>query len=323
VVVELGTDAPGQIKKFRKYLHLDIAVITAISPEHMEFFGNLKNVAEEEWSVAFFADTIFANKDLCPVIPDNINNRKIIFYGKDYGSVYKIENISRTKDGFSFSFSFEGKKIMNASYAAVSEVQLYSICASMAIAKHFKFPDEDIKNALSKIVSFSGRMQKLSGIKNSIIIDDSYNASPKAVQMALDALYSFPARHRIAILGMMNELGKSSREEHEKIGKYCDPQLLDLVVTVGKDANVYLAPAAKENGCQVFAAHNSFEAGIIVKDKIKEGSVILAKGSQNGVFVEESLKPLLKNKSDFSKLVRQDEHWMIKKQLSTKSQNRG
>jgi len=51
VVLELGTDGPGQISQFRKYLHLDVAVLTAIAPEHMEFFENIKNVADEEWSL--------------------------------------------------------------------------------------------------------------------------------------------------------------------------------------------------------------------------------------------------------------------------------
>ena len=59
-------------------------------------------------------------------------------------------------------------------------------------------------------------MQKLKGIKNSTIIDDTYNASPDAVKMALDALYAFETPQRIAILGMMNELGAISEAEHKK-----------------------------------------------------------------------------------------------------------
>ena len=88
-----------------------------------------------------------------------------------------------------------------------------------------------------------------------------------------------------------------------------------MVVTVGKDANLFLAPKARENGCAVYEAKNSADAGLFVKDKIKEGAVILAKGSQNGFFTEEALKPLLADKSDFSKLVRQDKYWMNKKQF--------
>jgi UDP-N-acetylmuramoyl-tripeptide--D-alanyl-D-alanine ligase len=319
VVVELGTDAPGQINQFRKYLHLDVAVLTAIAPEHMEFFGTIEAVSEEEWSVSYFSDIIFTNRDLCPVLPENINHKKIIFYGKDFGSVYKMENILKNKSGFSFGISFEGKKILDLSYPALSEVQLYSICVAVAVVKKFGIPNEKIKRAVNEIHSFSGRMQKLKGIKNSLIIDDTYNASPNAMKMALDTLYAFESSQRIAILGMMNELGSTSEEEHKKIGRYCNPRLLDLVVTVGKDANLFLAPEAKRGECEVYEAKNSIDAGLFVKDKIKEGAVILAKGSQNGVFTEEALKSLLADKSDFSKLVRQDKYWINKKQLTFNS----
>lgn len=295
VVVELGTDAPGQISQFRKYLHLDIAVLTAVVPEHMEFFGNIKNVAEEEWSVRYFSDLVFVNRDLCKILPEDFDHDKIIFYGKEFDSDYKCD--------------------------VISPVQLYSISIAIILAEKLNIEREKIKKTVSEIKSFSGRMQKLKGIKNSIIIDDTYNASPDAVKIALDTLYNFEATQRIAILGMMNELGNLSENEHKKIGKYCDPKLLDLVVTVGKDANLFLAPMARQNGCQVYEAKNAVDAGNFVKNKIlpaqagKEGAVILAKGSQNGVFTEESLKPLLADKSDFSKLVRQDKYWMDKKRF--------
>jgi len=313
VVVELGTDGPGQINQFRKYLHLDMAVLTAITPEHMEYFKTIENVAEEEWSVVFFSDLIFANKDLCKVLPQNLDNKKIIFYGKDFGAYYKIENVIKNDFDFQFSISGNGKKVIDLSFKAISEVQLYSVSVAAIIAKTLGVSDEKIKKAVSEIKSFSGRMQKLQGIKNSIILDDTYNASPDAVKMALDTLYTYKTNQRIAILGMMNELGESSEEEHKKIGEYCNPKLLDWVVTIGKDANKFLAESAKKKGCQVYTAKNSTEAGNFVKEKIRDGAIVLAKGSQNGVFVEEALKPLLKDKSDFNKLVRQDSGWMNKK----------
>lgn len=316
VVVELGTDAPGQISQFRKYLYLDIAVITAVASEHMEFFGNIQNVAEEEWSVSHFSNLIFANKDLCALVPENVDHKKIIFYGKDFGSVYKIENVSRTRDGFSFDISFKGEKIISAFYGAFSEVQLYSIDAAVALAKTLKISNEHMKTSLKSIHSFSGRMQKLKGIRKSTIIDDSYNASPSAVKLALDALYAFESPQRIAILGMMNELGDTSEAEHKKVGKYCNPKFLDLVITIGEDANLFLAPMAKESGCKIYKAKNSVDAGLFVKDKIKEGAAVLVKGSQNGVFAEEAIKPLLQDRADFSKLVRQDEYWMNRKRLT-------
>lgn len=313
VVVELGTDAPGQIGQFRSYLHLDIAVITAIAPEHMEFFKNIESIAEEEWSVSFFADIVLANRDLCQIVPENVDHKKIVFYGKDFGSLYKIENVEKREGGLYFEISREGKKIIGAFYPAVSDIQLYSVCAAVAVSNKLKVPLDKIEKQIGQVQSFSGRMQKLLGINDSTIIDDTYNASPRAVQMALSALYEFDSPQRVAILGMMNELGPSSEEEHKKIGQYCNPKFLDIVVTVGKDANLFLAPAAKKSGCNVYEAKNAAEAGLFLKDKIKKGAVILAKGSQNGVFTEEALKPLLSDPMDASRLVRQDPQWLKKK----------
>ena len=313
VVLELGTDKSRDIGQFRSYLDLDIAVVTAVTLEHMQFFGSLREVAEEEFSVSYFSDLVFANKDLCHLMPENIDHKKVIFYGKEFGSVYKVDNIRKSKEGFDFEIYHEGKKLIEISYPAVSEVQLYSITVSVAIAQIFQISREKVKNSLAKIESFPGRMQKLAGIKNSIIIDDTYNASPESMKIALDTLYDSSTSHRIAILGQMNELGKFSEEEHKKIGKYCSPKLLDLVVTIGRDANKFIAEEAEKNGCPVYRAKNSVDAGKYVKSKIKDQAVVLAKGSQNGVFAEEALKPLLLKQSDSSFLVRQDSSWMKKK----------
>lgn len=316
VVVELGTDGPGQIAAFRKYLHLDVAVLTAVAPEHMQFFQSLEKVAEEEWSVGFFSDLIFVNRDLVEIVPENVDHKKIVFYGKGFGAIYKLENISKTKNGFNFEISYKGGKMLELFYPAFSEVELYSVCAAAALGRHFELPPSALKDTLENIQSFAGRMQKLKGIKDSVIIDDTYNASPTSVRLALDALAGYPAKQKIAILGMMNELGLSSKEEHEKVGKYCDPKVLDLVVTVGSHANQFLASAAHGNGCRVYKAKDALDAGKFVTKEIKEGAVILAKGSQNGVFTEEALKPLLADSADFSKLVRQDATWLKKKRLT-------
>lgn len=286
VVVELGIDGPGQMIQFKKYLEMDLAVVTAIAPEHMEFFKDLKDVAEEEWSVRFLSRKVFANRDLCQVLPADFDRNQVEFYGREL-------------PGYEFD--------------AFSLAQIYSMNAAVAVAKFFKVPEDKIKKAAAGIKSFSGRMQRLRGIKNSLIIDDTYNSSPSAAKMALDTLYAQPAKQRIAILGMMNELGATSEREHREIGKHCDPKFLDLVVTIGKDANSFLAKSAEERGCEVYRAKDAVDAGGFVKGRIRENAIILAKGSQNGVFAEEALKPLLADPADSVKLVRQDEYWLKKK----------
>jgi hypothetical protein len=81
-------------------------------------------------------------------------------------------------------------------------------------------------------------------------------------------------------------------------------------VTIGPDAETYLAPAALKKGCKVKTFDSPYAAGKFVEESLKTGAVILAEGSQNRVFAEESLKVLLADKSDAKKLVRQSAAWL-------------
>ena len=97
---------------------------------------------------------------------------------------------------------------------------------------------------------------------------------------------------------------------HSEVGSYCDSSKLDMVVTIGDQARKYLAPAAQKNGCHVKTFTSPYDAGQFVKQQLKTGAVVLAKGSQNGVFAEEALKGLLAEPKDASRLVRQSNYWL-------------
>jgi UDP-N-acetylmuramoyl-tripeptide--D-alanyl-D-alanine ligase len=157
-------------------------------------------------------------------------------------------------------------------------------------------------------------MNILNGIEGTMLIDDTYNSSPLAAESSLRTLYQIDAPQRIAVLGDMNELGKTSQEEHERLGKLCDPSELAWVVTVGEIAEKFLAPAAKSRGCQVKSFRNSLLAGAFVRSVIEKGSVVLFKGSEAGIFLEEAVKEVLQSPSDESKLVRQSTSWLTRKQ---------
>ncbi|MBX4199615.1 hypothetical protein KW789_01855, partial [Candidatus Saccharibacteria bacterium] len=176
-----------------------------------------------------------------------------------------------------------------------------------------------ISEGISSIPPVNGRMQQLEGINGSTIIDDSYNSSPEASRAALDTLYRMDATQKIAVLGNMNELGKFAAGEHEAIGNYCKPGELELVVTIGPDANQYLASAAEAKGCKVKSFDDPYSAGRYLAPHLKKGSVVLVKGSQNKVFAEETVKLLLKNPNDSTKLVRQSPYWLKIKAKSFKN----
>jgi len=192
------------------------------------------------------------------------------------------------------------------------------LLAAAAVATLLGIKQPAIAAALATLPPVAGRVQLLKGDNDSLIIDDTYNASPAAVKAGLDVLYAAKATHRIALLGNMNELGAYSKEAHIEVGKYCKAGKLDLVVTIGKDANKYLAKAANDAGCEVISCKTPYEAGAIIHGRLTPGTVLLAEGSQNGVFAEEALKDLLLDPADKSKLVRQSRSWLRVKRLSFK-----
>jgi UDP-N-acetylmuramoyl-tripeptide--D-alanyl-D-alanine ligase len=173
---------------------------------------------------------------------------------------------------------------------------------------------QEVIDGLSAIRPVNGRMNILRGLLDSTIIDDTYNSSPAAAVAALQTLYLFPSKQKIAVLGSMNELGEFSQKAHEEVGAVCDPTLLDWVVTIGNDAEKFLAPAAAKRGCQIRSFKSPYEAGAFVHSVLHPKATILAKGSQNGVFAEEALKILLHSTEEESQLVRQSSDWIARKE---------
>lgn len=312
VVVELGIDGPGQMREFA-YLQPDIAIVTAITPEHMEYFKTLDTVAAEELAVCDFSKQVLVNSDDTP--DRYIRGRDVLTYGQNDNAAYRAGHyVSSGLSGGDVELHVPGEPPFVAHAHILGDQGVKILLAAAATAHLLDLSFDELQRGLSEVKPFAGRMQILQGIRDSTIIDDTYNASPAPVIAALDVLYKSEAKQRIAILGSMNELGDYSRDAHREVGRYCDPRKLDMVVTIGVDAHAYLAPAATEKGCYVKSFMSPYEAGDFVKTYLKPGAVVLAEGSQNGVFAEEALKPLLAAKPDSAKLVRQSPHWMRIKQ---------
>ncbi|HET6924228.1 MAG TPA: UDP-N-acetylmuramoyl-tripeptide--D-alanyl-D-alanine ligase [Candidatus Saccharimonadales bacterium] len=308
VVVELGTDGPGQLARFKDFIAVDIGILTAIAPEHMEFFDSLRDVAREELVISDLAKTLLINSDLCA--PEYIPQRQMCYrYGIDQAAAYTMQDLVFDRTGYSFTVAFEGKRLLQASHPSIAIPQLYSLLAAVAVANQLGMSEADIRQGLAAIAPVSGRMQLLRGLQDSTIIDETYNASPEACKAALRTLYQLEAPQKIALLGSMNELGAYSPAAHAEVGAFCDPKQLALVVTLGSDANQYLAPAAEERGCTVVRVASPYEAAGVIKQALKQGAAVLAKGSQNGVFAEEAVKLLLADPTDANKLVRQSASW--------------
>lgn len=315
VVQELGTDQPGDIAHFGKYLSPDIAVVTAVSPEHMEFFETIDNVAREELTVATFSRlTVINRDDIDQNYAKYADTQEIDTYGLQDGAEYQMMlEPSSPLEGRIGQLRAPEWGELPVSLQVIGEQGVKAATAAAVVGAKLGLTSQQIAVGLSKVRPVKGRMNVLRGLEDSVLIDDTYNASPLAVKAALDTLYSIEAPQRIAVLGSMNELGSSSAQAHEQAGAYCDPAKLDWVVTIGAEAEKYLASVAAEKGCQVKSFMSPYQAGGFVHSVLKPGAVVLAKGSQNGVFAEEALKVLLHATEEEASLVRQSDFWLKRK----------
>ena len=311
IIQEIGTDHPGDIPHFGTYLRPDIAVISAVTAEHMENFNDMEAVAQEELSAANYSQLAIINRDdIEGRHAAFLTNPNVTTYGTTGAAEYRFE-----AQDFSIENGYVGAVItpefeqsIPATIKVVGEHSLRPAMGAVAVAAKLGLTADEIAKGLALIRPVPGRMNILRGIDNTIIIDDTYNASPLAVSCALQALYGLQVPQRIAILGSMNELGSSSAAEHTRIGELCDPSLLSWVITIGRDAEAYIAPAARARGCQVKSFVSAIEAGSFARSVVESGAAVLAKGSQTDVYAEEAVKILCMMDED-DELVRQSPEW--------------
>lgn len=316
IIQEIGADHPGDIAYFGTYLKPYLGVVTAVTTEHMESFGTIEAIAKEELTAANFSQLAIINRDdIEGRFASFLTNGNLDTYGTTGVSEYRFEI-----DDFALEDGYSGKVIVpefaepfSAKIKVVGEHSLRPAMGAVAVAVKMGLPVTEITAGLALIRPVPGRMNILRGIEDTIIIDDTYNSSPLAASSALQALYSLQAPQRVAILGTMNELGALSQTEHEKLGLLCDPSLLAWVITIGDEAEKYLAPAARSRGCQVKSFKSAIDAGGFAHSVIERGAAILVKGSQTGVYSEEAVKVLCIMSED-DELVRQSPQWMVIKE---------
>lgn len=316
IIQELGADHPGDIAGFAEYLNPDIAMITAVTAEHMEHFGDMAAVAREELEAANFSKMAIINRDdIEGKYASYLTNANVTTYGTSGIAEYRFE-----EENFTLENGYQGHFIapefdtpVDVQVNVVGEHNIRPVIGAAAVGVKLGMSKDEIARGIANVLPVAGRMNLLPGVQGTTIIDDTYNSSPLAAQCAIQTLYKLQAPQRILIMGSMNELGPVSAVEHEKLGKMCDPNAIAWVITVGDEAEKYFAPAAKSNGCQVQSFQNALEAGAFAHKMLEPGAIILAKGSETGIYVEEALKIILRTTAEEDNLVRQSDAWKAEK----------
>ena len=197
----------------------------------------------------------------------------------------------------------------------ISRPQIYAALAAASVGIAEGIVINEIANSLKMYRLPPGRMRMFPGVKETLIIDDSYNASPSSAIAALLSVSKLPIREgakKWAVFGDMLELGESSSVGHKNVGIAAVGHGFDYLLTVGMRARD-IGKGAKSAGMSednVFSFDDTEAAGKFVEDRISKGDIILIKGSQ-GARMERVVKELMAEPLRAKELlVRQDASWL-------------
>lgn len=318
LVLEMGVDKSGDMEYLTRIAKPDIAIITAIKPVHLDNtqFLSIDTVFDEKKKIILnmkkngIAFITLDDKYISKMV--GLDLKMITYSQKKMAGIF-ADNIEQTEEGLTFTVHHAGEPF-HVFTPLFGEYQLSIILPAIIAGLHTEVPIHNIQEALKAFSLPPGRMSLIEGVKNTLILDSSYNASPEAVKEALKVLNFFGKKRnarRVFVFGNMNELGDYSKQLHQEVGEYI-PGTVDLLITVGRDVN-YGSESAQKNGFPGHNIHNFDnvnEAVNFYKEAAKKGDVILAKGSQNKVRLEIFVKAfMLRPEEAKDTLVRQSKNW--------------
>lgn len=345
LVLEVGADHPGDIRRMAHWLRPHVAIVTHIGdlPVHIEFFGSSQAVVDEKGylpaavrkggvAILFNSERVLS---LRTRVPEGVT---VWTYGPHDSTAAPVvgPHAVLTSAGFEaggmkgfIAADPQHEEITIHTPGVVGEHILYPWVAAAAFVKACGRSLSLIPQALQHIQPPPGRMRILPGMNGTTLIDDTYNASPVAMGAAIET--AFKMGHSIGegslmmVLGDMLELGRYSDEAHRAIGTYIaleerEYMLPSIIITVGKrargiaEAYIKARQAKRKVGLPspvVMSYDDAAAAAFGVPGLVGQYKprLILLKGSQ-GLRLEKVVKVVLREgvvAKDV--LVRQDDFW--------------
>lgn len=333
LVLEVGSDHPGDISRLTAWLSPDIAVITRLPdvPVHVEFFDSPESLRKEDAMVVTTlpaGGVYIANADDEYALALTKETDKRMIRSLSYGFAkdatirgvtphvrYEMRGGIKRPVGMEFSVVWEGDSFSIFLDSVLGVASCTAALAALAVGIARGVSMVHMTAAFRELRTPPGRMRLIEGIQGSTIIDDTYNSSPAAMEVALHALKETVGNRRFAILGDMLELGDYSEDAHRTVGRLA-ATVVDELITVGRRARM-IADAAVSAGFSPEHIHefmHAEEAGEFAVRLLHSGDIILAKGSQgsgvNMIRLERAVKILMAHPEEAaSALVRQEAEW--------------
>ncbi|MFH0969283.1 MAG: UDP-N-acetylmuramoyl-tripeptide--D-alanyl-D-alanine ligase [Patescibacteria group bacterium] len=323
LILEMGVDRPGDMEYLTSFIKPTVGIFTNVHSSHLEYFKSVDYIAREkgkiiqnipEEGVAIlngddekvhaFKTKMKAKSITIGLGDENDIKATDVSYGYNEGKL----------QGISFKLNYEGKIIPIRLPQILAPHFIYSVLSAVASGLYFKMNLVDIAKSLENFSSPQGRMKLVEGMSGSLIIDDTYNSSPKAVISALNVLEELKALRKIVILGDMLELGIDSEKSHEEVVRKTFESGASIFFAVGDriaEATQKIFGNSGKPG-NIFFFDNPDSAGCQLAGILRDGDLVLIKGSQ-GMRMEKVVEKVIPREEDAKILLcRQSKDWKNK-----------
>lgn len=294
VVLEIGTNAPGEIAALGEVCRPDIAVITNIGLEHLEKLGDLAGVAQEEASIAPFVKDggmIVLPADAPELFSflKHTRAQRLNVGRAGTGADLQATDIVESLEGVAFGVNGRG----TFRVPLLGEHNAINALLAIGVARRMGLTDTQIEAGLAKVTAADKRLEVVDA-GGYFVINDAYNANPSSMAAALRTFGKLKlpegVRRRVAILGDMLELGPGGAAMHKTVGTQVAQADVSVFVAIGP-LMAHAADAAQAAGVTVVCFNDTAAAAASVPTLLKEGDAVLLKGSR-GMALERILASL-------------------------------
>lgn len=286
LVVELGADRPGEIARLAEIVQPHLGLITQVTESHLERFGDLVTVAEEK--AQLFRALGPEGKGILreEVVFESLirarSEAPVTTFGLSPAADVRGVELRCDREGRMRFRIVATETDVSARLPVFGRHQVWNALAAFAVCHLLGIPGPEIAEGLEAFEGQWGRMKRRRALCGAWLIDDGYNANPASVRAAVETLANMAARSRLLVLGDMLDLGTQSERLHRQIGREISRWPIDDLILCGDRWEAYVE-GAMEGGMtpeqiHPFTAHE--EVIRYVKETLKQGDVILVKGSR-------------------------------------------
>lgn len=281
-VIEMGANHAGEIAYLTQITQPNVALVTNIGPAHLQGFGSMTGVAQAK-SEIFSGLTkkgiavINADDKFTDTLQKASASFRSVSFGLSGAYDFSATNLQIDTDGkATFLLHAPGAKEMMISLNLPGQHHVMNALAAAAAVSQVGIELAHIKAGLEKMQPVPGRIIVNKTKLGATLIDDSYNANPSSVAVALKLLAHYSGQ-RIFVMGDMGELGQNAVDYHRQIGQLAKELNIDAVYTCGDLSQ----ETAKAFGVSAKHYPNHQELILALKTHLQKNVTILIKGSRS------------------------------------------